>query len=467
MVKRKASGGGGGVTKALKAVAKSGRVVPYQETLVTVNQPKAPSVNVVSTEYDVWSDIPLKTDTLDTVYIEYKPTDTGTNPVIITVPAADENMPDISKSYFIFDVYATDLAGDALAGDKAFFKNNAFHNIIKQVEVKVDQAIVGVNTESYMQEAYITTLLNHNKEAQDTFMSVQSWCKDVSAHMNSAVAAENTALAKRGLLQTKQQHLLFGFPVCDLAKADRVLPPNTKLEFKIYLNDPKMIFTALDTGDTDRAKLVFGTPTLMLARKIPTPELWESLQKRWMSHPWTVPLPHTKLRTKTLSVNTPFFQFDDLFNGEIPNMLCVWMVPVLNVAGSYKLNQYDYQRHDLRSFELLLNGNDLIKYAKNLHGKHLRHAYLNMKLQDGSGFVDKNGPYITESEFGAGYFVLQFDLTRGKTGHMHISQLPRTGNLSIKMTFGGNLTAAVQLYYMGTFNRILEIDHDHNGTYPM
>ena len=92
---------------------------------------------------------------------------------------------------------------------------------------------------------------------------------------------------------------------------------------------------------------------------------------------------------------------------------------------------------------------------------------MHMKLQDGSVLNNKKGPYITQEEFKSGNFILQFDLNRAKRGHLDDSEMPRSGNLSIHLKFSQNHTAAVQLYVMGMFNRILEINYQDNVTYPM
>lgn len=468
MPKRKRLSEGVSTERALKAIAKTGNVVPYQSTVVTVNQARAPSLKVVSTEYDVWSDIPVKDDTLDTVVTKYTPKETGTNPVVISVPKADENLPDLSRSFLVFKVYATRTGNNGnLGADNAYFKNNVFHTIIKQIEITLNNTVVTLNSDNYHQESYVTTLLNHDKEEQETFLTCQGWSKDVYNHMNSRNAGENTALPKRGVLTDKKRFMLIGFPICDLTKTDKLLPPGLKIDFKIYLNDPKLIFMASGADAANTPTLVFDTPELHLARKIPSPELWEKLERRWTSSPWTIPLPHTKIKTYNLGTSTNIFQFDDLFNGEIPKTLAMWMVPVTALNGDYQANQYNYERHNLTSVEIKLNGKDFVDYAKTLTDEHLTSAYMNMKLQDGLPFASKKGPHISQEEFKQGYFILLFDLTRGRVGHLAVGQLPRTGNLAVYLKFHGNLTNAVQLFVMGTFDRILEIDHLGNVTYPM
>ena len=145
----------------------------------------------------------------------------------------------------------------------------------------------------------------------------------------------------------------------------------------------------------------------------------------------------------------------------------MWIVLVTALNGDYMANQYNYERHNLTSVEIKLNGKDFVDYAKTLTDEHLTSAYMNMKLQNGFPFASKKGPRITLDEFKQGYFILLFDLTRGRVRHLAVGQLPRTGNLTVHLKFHGNLANAVQLFVMGTFDRILEIDHFGNVTYPM
>ena len=90
------------------------------------------------------------------------------------VPKANENLPDLSRSHIIF-VSATEADGGALTADKAWFKNNAFHTIIKSVDIELNATTVTVNSDLYHQEAYETTLLNHGQEEQETFLTCQGW----------------------------------------------------------------------------------------------------------------------------------------------------------------------------------------------------------------------------------------------------------------------------------------------------
>ena len=230
---------------------------------------------------------------------KYTPKETGTNLVIISVPKADENLPDLSRSFLVFKVYAARVGNNGnLGAANAYFKNNAFHMIIKQIEITLIKTVVTLNSDNYHQESYVTTILNHHKEEQETFLTYQGWSKDVYNHMNSRDAAENTALPKRGVLASKKRFMLIGLPICNLTKTDKLFPPGLKIDFKIYLNDPKLIFMASGADAANIPALVFNTPELHLARKIPSPELWEKLERRWTSSPWTIPLPHTKIKLR-------------------------------------------------------------------------------------------------------------------------------------------------------------------------
>ena len=162
-------------SRALKTLSKTGNVVPYQSTVITVNQPQAPAVKVVSSEYHTWSDIANKDNTLDTIITEYTPKETGINPILFVVPKAVENLPDLSRSHIIFLVSATEADRGALGADEVWFKNNAFHTIIKSVDIELNATTVTVNSDLYHQEVYVTTLLNHGQEEQETFLTCQGW----------------------------------------------------------------------------------------------------------------------------------------------------------------------------------------------------------------------------------------------------------------------------------------------------
>ena len=453
-------------SKALKTLSKTGNVVPYQSTVITVNQPQAPAEKVVSSEYETWTDIPIKDDTLDTIVTEYNPKETGINPILFVVPKADENLPDLSRSYIIFNVSGTEDGTD-LAVDNAYFKNNVFHTLIKSIDVELNGTTVTLNSDDYHQEAYVTTVLNHSKDEQDTFMTCQGWAKDQYGYMDSRNSAQNAAITARGDLKEGKKFLFIGMPIIDLFKTDKLLPPGLRMDIKIYLNENKKIFLSAGANNASNAKLKVNSTKLYISRKVPNADLWDKMQKKWMSTPWTIPLIHTKLRTFVMGTTSTKFQEYDIFNGEIPKTMTMWMVPLNTAEGLYDKNQYNYERNNLTGCEIKLNSKTFIDYAEKLTDENITKAYLNMKLQDGSALINKKGPYITEEEFKNGYFILQFDLTRAKIGHLDVSETPRSGNLSIHLNFSQVHGAAVQLYVMGTFNRILEVDYQGNVTYPM
>ena len=344
------------VKSSLKALSKTGNVVPYQSTVITVNQPQAPATKVVSSEYDTWSDIPNKDDTLDTIITEYAPKETGNNPILFVVPKADENLPDLSRSYITFLVSATEADNTALGANNAWFKNNAFHTIIKSIDIELNATTVAINSALYHQEAYITTLLNHSKDEQETFLTCQGWAKDVYNHMDSTSATDNTSLKKRGTLEDNAKYLLIGMPICDLFKTDKLLPPGLRMDLKIYLNEDKKIFMASGAGNDTQPKLKVHSTRLTMYRKVPSADLWEKMQKKWMSSPWTIPLIHTKLRTFVLGTSSVTFQEYDIFNGEIPKTMTMWMLPLATAEGLYTKNQYNYERENITSLEIKLNG---------------------------------------------------------------------------------------------------------------
>ena len=98
---------------------------------------------------------------------------TGINPIEFQIDA-QEGYIDLSRSHFEIELGFRKANGDNLAAaEKLWPVNNLAHSLFRQINVRLNGALLNDNLNHYHYKAYLETLLNYNRADGETVLVPQ------------------------------------------------------------------------------------------------------------------------------------------------------------------------------------------------------------------------------------------------------------------------------------------------------
>lgn len=70
-------------------------------------------------------------------------------------------------------------ANNVTAADNLFPVNNLAHSLFKQITVRLNGMLISSQTERYQYKAYLETLLNYDREDEETVLKPQGWYSSI------------------------------------------------------------------------------------------------------------------------------------------------------------------------------------------------------------------------------------------------------------------------------------------------
>ena len=215
-------------------------------------------------------------------WIPFKPANTGTRPILFTVPAGDDYY-DLNETKLEIKVRMNTTGTGGLSNDETgasdgndtkyvYCVNNFGHSLFNQMNVSFNGVLMTEQSNAYHQKAYLETLQNFYRQERETTLAAQGWVNELNvleeltptnAGTNDKPNPNNWS-GKTGLkaltsrLLGKAYHTFMIKPHIAVFRTGKCLVPNVQIDLELYLNDSNMF--------------LFGTPdtTTSVNKKIPT-----------------------------------------------------------------------------------------------------------------------------------------------------------------------------------------------------
>ena len=169
-------------------------------------------------------------------------------------------------------------------------------------------------------------------------------------------------------------------------------------------------------------------------------------------------------KVKTLGFNASLsivgkrsFRIVDAFNGMQPLSILCCMVDSEAALGSRALNPFDLHHFNLSSLEVRSNQQLLYTVKMDWENDDFQAAYYDL-FKNNFGNIAKQSPYITQSMFKNGFFMISVELSEPIRLYQHSPVWTKMtpGSVTISGTFSQPLHRSVDFIFMGmTYDSIL------------
>ena len=127
-------------------------------------------------------------------------------------------------------------------------------------------------------------------------------------------------------------------------------------------------------------------------------------------------IPYTRIVTKTLTIpqGTTQIEFDNVYQGKLPDLVILGLVTDANMTGGYQRNPFNFENFGINYLSLQANGEQIprLPYQPNFALQDYINTYYG--VLEALGF--DTGPIcwdLTPEEWSAGYNIYAFKVTPG------------------------------------------------------
>jgi hypothetical protein len=423
-------------------------------------------------ELDLFTVSPTQNSMLKKTDIETQPISavSSSSPIEFNIPGTEDYV-HLPYTQLYVSARINHKDGTALDKDeKVGPVNNLLHSLWRQVDVYFGSTLVSSSTNTYSAESYAKAVLNFGSSAKNSQLQAGMWYGDTSGNFEDAAVGaggKNDEFKKRSkLIAESVEFELVGPLYCDVFMIPKYLLSFVDLKVKLVPNAPEYFLMSAETG---KEYQITFTSVKLKVRKVKVANHVIAAHETTLSKvPAVYGVPRTLCKSFTIPGTTPSLVKDNVFNGQIPKRVIVFMNKASATNGSYTANPFNMDLFSISSIGEYIDGEQMpSKPLKlTLTGNDKKYLESFQTLFTGTGkYHDDSGNHITRADYHKGYGFFVFDLRPDGCDAAEYMGLRQRGNLSIEIVFNTELTEAINLFCLGEFDNIIEIDHGRNVTY--
>ena len=335
-------------------------------------------------------------------------------PIEFKVSGGGKECLDLARSYLYLKVKVSKADSSNLDGaSKVGFANNPIASLFNQVDVILGGKLISSATNTYAHRSILEVLLNYDKEVTESQLGCGLFCKDTAGQMEemdiTADPVLNTGLGTRSQ-QTKTSETveLQGRIHSDLFNQEKLILNDVDLTVKLHRHKPEFCLLSADAAPAYKITIV---DAIFYVKKIElTPSVFNDKNAQYA-------ITRTTPKVFTVPRGQQSQHIDNIFLGEIPKHIAVFMMDNDSYNENYKKNPFNFKHYNLTQIGISVNGEEVpFKPLKlNFDDKLLVTAY--NTLFSGTGKLHGNsGSIIKREDYSEGYTIIVADFTPFEIG---------------------------------------------------
>ena len=428
----------------------------------------ASTMEVVGSEVDLFAPTLQQSVITDDYRDEIRPVAPITHGTPITFEVTGSPKQHIDLRAIKMDVLLkiTKADGSAPAANAVGVVNNTLHSLFKEMTAELNQRPVSDTSALHHYKAYFETLLNYREDVQKTRLLAEGWTKDTVGKMDvTEVGKDNTGLNDRSKRFNQGALVrLSGRPHLDIFTIGRLLAPDVKLRVNcVPASDEFVLKTAAPAANAaqEKYKMEIVSANLKVCDKELKNEVLLAHQQINAKMPMRYPMSRTSMMHVTIPTGSSAFQYPNLFNGNLPDLVIIGLVRDEDYAGHYNKNPYNFQNFGLDHVTLKRNGMAVPRsgYTPKFAEKDYIKDYVTM-LEELGRDQGNDTVALTPEEWADGYNLYAFHTTPGPIGsgaERARSQFTK-GNLKLELNFSKATTTLIQVIVYAQMWGQIEID---------
>jgi hypothetical protein len=423
-------------------------------------------------ELDLFTVSPTQNSILKKCDIEYQPISTlsSSSPIEFNIAGTEDYVHLPFTQLYVRGLIKHKDGSNLDKDEKVGPVNNLLHSLWRQIDVYFGSTQVSSSTNTYSAESYAKTVLNFGMSAKTSQLQSAMWYGDTSGAFEDSkvgTAGKNEGFKTRSaFIAESKEFELVGPLYCDVFMIPKYLLSYVDLKIKLVPNTPEYFVMSSETG---KEYQVTFTEIKLKVRKVKIANhVIMAHEAALNKSPAMYSVPRTLCKSYSIPGTSISLVKDNVFNGQIPKRLIVFMNKSAASNGKYTLNPFNMDLFSISSIGVYVDGEQMPSKPLKLKltGNNTRYLESFQTLFTGTGkYHDDSGNHISRADYHKGYGFFVFDLRPDGCEAIEYMGLRQRGNLSIEIVFNSALSEAINLFCLGEFDNIIEVDRERNVLY--
>ena len=385
-------------------------------------------------------------------------------PIEFFIRGADGLYLDLNNSKLELKIKITNDDGSNLGANAHVGPiNNLLNTFFLSVEMELGGVLITDPNTKYSFRSIIENLINYDKNVMDTRMLAEGWLKDTAGQMNVTDPTGNNLGLRDRACPFEGSHVVtvIGRPHLDLFHQEKLIPANVDVKLKFFPNSSRFILCSPAANPQINYKVHLVSARMFIRTKEISPSLILAQEKLLQEHNYSIP--YNKITTKTITIpnGTSQIEFDNVYQGKLPDLVVLAMVSDSNMNGGYQNNPFNFENFGANYICLLANGLQIPRsaYQPNFDEDDYIRAYYS--VLEALGF--DVGPHclsICPFEWAHGYNIYAFKVTPGPIGSVRSPSC--VGSIRLEIKFSAGTTHNINVILLSQQSAEIQIDKYKN-----
>ena len=387
-------------------------------------------------------------------------------PIEFFARGADGLYLDLNNSKLEIKLKITRENGDDIAdGDHVAPINDVLNALFMTMEMELGGVLVTDPNTKYPYRAIIENLINYNKLISDTRLVAEGWKKDTAGQCQiTDPNGDNLGLNDHRTCFTHSRVVtLIGRPHLDLFHQEKLIPSNIDLKLKLIPNTSAFLLkTAAPDGHAQvNYKVHITSARLFIRTKEISPGLILAQEKVLQTSNYSIPFHKIITKTLTVPTGTSQIEFDNIYQGKLPDLIILAMVSDADMSGGYQRNPFHFQNFGANYLCMQSNGIQIprLAYQPDFANRDYIRSYFG--VLEALGFdIGPNCWDLTPDEWANGYNIYAFKITPGPIGT--VSTPARVGGIRLELKFAVATNGNISILLLSQNCAEIQIDKYKN-----
>ena len=416
--------------------------------------PEMPLIEGHTPCFDLWDQKVTNTAVENITWHEYRPVSqiNSTSTIEFSVPNSGSNYFDLKRTRLMVKLKVVNKDGSALLeADKVWPINLAMNTMFSQVDLLLQQKqVTRLTAPGYALKSYVDTLLHYGTSAKNGFLQAQLWYVDTANTFDNVgveggvkTAQSNGGAVKRfNAVQLSKELEMEGNLNIDFLQQQKYLINGVPLLFRLWQAPESFRLMSAKEGAEYRMEIT--DIVLKMASVEVLPEVLLAHSSALKRAPATYTFAQSDIKTFAISKGQYSFTADNLFQGSVPSLAYVFLIPSEAFNGSFKRNPLNFVHADASYVSFTLDNKDVPTTAltPNFDKGMWTDCFISMLTTSRNYGVDE-GNEIQMSHYPGGFTIYGFDLD--SMDSMNYLPMPKKGNCRVNIQFSKALTESMNL----------------------
>ena len=349
---------------------------------------------------------------------------------------------------------ATDAGGEEA---ETGIVNNILHSLFSQIHLRLNNDLISRSTGLYPHLAHFINAYNYSDDAKRNSLYCEGFIQDTAGSFD-AINADNPAYnQRRARIANGRVDELMGVLFFPLSTDALLIPPQTRINLSLQKSPIDFILKRKNNNNEYRVNFI---NMHWLVKKIRYTESIARTANQVLATSAGGVLPLNYMYPTNHTLNSGQKAYDiEISTGKVPYELVIGIIPTKDFLGDRLTNPFNYSHNNLEEIQLKVED-------QSIPLEPLKMDYANQRYTEAYRYtMNSIGQYkrqitsnISYADFPNGFCFYIFNLRPDESTSVKYYPEQRSGNIRCLLKFRADLTAAMTVFVIRSYNNQINVN---------